>query len=332
MTQEPQPAKASTSADESTRNQSGDGAAVRKSPGKKAAWTKAMIFLRRLHLYAGLFLVPWVFLYGITGAMYNHQWLLPEAKFTSFPPELLESESIKDFPAADQLAEQVIESIQSQADGVEIARDKSYAPEFTNKVMYEVFADGERYVVEINPVDHSSTLIHHPQTNIKPEKMLEKIRSVDLQPNPLDSIADSVPAVLTAGGIDGGSIPKPHGWSKLNFIASIDGEPARITYVLKDGHVEISRYNGQSGMSLRRFFMRLHTTHGQGPHWNGRMFWTIILDTMAIAMVCWGMTGLLMWWQIKRTRRIGLVVLALSVATAIFLYLSVQGFYATTLL
>lgn len=305
---------------------------VRKSTGKRAAWTKTMIFLRRVHLYAGLFLLPWVFLYGITGAMYNHQWLLPDASFTSFTPETLASEPIQNFPAADELAQQVIDAIQAKADGVSITLDETHAPEFTNKIMYEVLADGERYVVEINPVDHSSSLIHHPQRNDKPEKILGDIRNIELHPNPLDAVASSVPAVLEAGGVQGGSKPKPHGWSKLNLLANVDGQPARITYVLKDGHVEISRYDGQPGMTMRSFFMRLHTTHGQGPHWNGRMFWTIILDAMAIAMVCWGITGLLMWWQIKRTRRIGAVVMGLSVLTAIFLFLSVKDFYATTLL
>ncbi len=305
---------------------------VRKSAVKRAGWTKTMIFLRRVHLYAGLFLLPWVFLYGITGAMYNHQWLLPEAHFTTFSPETLASMPIQDFPAADKLAQQVIDKIQTQADGVSIALDNRHPPEFTNNIMYEVFADGERYVVEINPVDHSSSLIHHPQGNHKPEKMLGDIRNINLHPNPLDAIANSVPAVLKAGGVEGGSKPKPHGWSKLNFLASVDGQPARITYVLKDGHVEVSRYDGKPGMSLRNFFLRLHTTHGQGPHWNGRMFWTIILDAMAIAMVCWGITGLLMWWQIKRTRRIGAIVMTLSLLTAAILYLSIQDFYATTLL
>ena len=37
-------------------------------------------FLRRIHLYAGLFLLPWVFLYGVTGAMFNHQELFPAGK------------------------------------------------------------------------------------------------------------------------------------------------------------------------------------------------------------------------------------------------------------
>lgn len=83
-------------------------------------------------------------------------------------------------------------------------------------------------------------------------------------------------------------------------------------------------------MTPRQFFLRLHTSHGQPPHWNGRMYWSLILDAMAIAMVTWGISGLVMWWQIKRTRLIGSVVILASLITASGLYVAMMDFYATT--
>lgn len=289
-----------------------------------------MIVVRRLHLYAGLFLLPWVFLYGVTGAMYNHQWLLPEVTTSELTPEVLSDAPMSEFPQPVELAEQVVAALSAAANDVEITLDTSHPPEFTNDLMYETYIDGQRYVIQIDPVDHSSKLVLHPQNPEQPEKLLTNVRNVTLTPNPLDSATESVGTVLAAAGIEKSGKIKPHGWSKLNFLASVDGVPARITYVLKDGHVETIRYTGEDGMSLRRFMLRLHTTHGQSPHWNGRLLWTFALDAMAIAMVCWGLTGLFMWWQIKRTRRIGGIVLALSLATATWMYLSVHYFYATT--
>ena len=46
-----------------------------KPPKKRRVTPRWNILVRRLHLYAGLFMLPWVFLYGITGAMFNHQGL-----------------------------------------------------------------------------------------------------------------------------------------------------------------------------------------------------------------------------------------------------------------
>ncbi|MCA9912754.1 MAG: hypothetical protein KC496_05380, partial [Anaerolineae bacterium] len=65
---------------------------------------------------------------------------------------------------------------------------------------------------------------------------------------------------------------------------------------------------------------------------NGRMFWSLIVDGMAFAMVTWGITGVIMWWQIKRTRMVGAVVILLSLSTAGWLFFQLTLFYATTVL
>ena len=44
--------------------------------------------------------------------------------------------------------------------------------------------------------------------------------------------------------------------------------------------------------------------------------WAIVVDVMAFVMVYWGASGLLMWWQIKSTRRLGLGLMALSAIAA----------------
>ena len=59
-------------------------------------------------------------------------------------------------------------------------------------------------------------------------------------------------------------------------------------------------------------------TAGPGEQ-NARWFWAVIVDLMAGVMCFWGVSGLLMWWQLKATRKLGTVILVLSaiVATAI---------------
>ena len=83
-------------------------------------------------------------------------------------------------------------------------------------------------------------------------------------------------------------------------------------------------------MTMRSLFLRMHTTHGQPPHWNGRMIWSVFADVMAAAMVLWGLSGVVMWWQVKRTRLLGGLVLLASLGTGIAVYVSVVHFYATT--
>jgi hypothetical protein len=300
----------------------------RPRPGR--TWPKLMLVLRRVHLYAGLFLLPWVFLYGVTGAMFNHQGLFPDVTIQALEASVLTDSAMAEFPAPAAFAEQVVRALRESAGDVTIKLANEPGAEFTNPVSFELFESGNRYVVEINPVTHASKVVGYPKNDETLEPLLKDVHNIKLDPDPHEAARRSVKQILDEVGLVSTSDPMPFAWTKLNFLANIDGEPARVTYVLKDGHVDVTRYEGEDGMSPRQFFLRLHTAHGRSPHWNGRSLWSLMIDVMAIAMVTWGLTGLLMWWQIKRTRLIGGAVMLLSIATASLLYLSLLDFYAMT--
>ena len=56
-----------------------------------------------------------------------------------------------------------------------------------------------------------------------------------------------------------------------------------------------------------------------------RWLWAVAVDMMAAAMVVWGCSGLLMWWQMKSLRRWGAVALAASVVAATCLALAMHA-------
>lgn len=311
-------------------NQPSNQAPSEPTTPKKKRGLRLTMLLRRIHLYAGLFLLPWVFLYGLTGAMFNHQGLLPEATMQTIDPVLLADTDFQNSPSPQNTAQQVIAALEKAAPESKIRLDESHSPQWTNDVMFYVTESGKKHAVHFDPVDKSAWVATFPEHVEKREPLLKDVRNVKIKTNPYEIARSTVPKVLSSLGINTDQKPKPLGWSKLNFIASVDGVPARVTYVARDGHVDITKHDGNDGISFRHFFLRLHTSHGQPPHWNGRMVWSLFVDTMAIAMLTWGITGLVMWWQIKRTRLIGGVVIGLSVATAAMVYISMLHFYATT--
>ena len=292
-------------------------------------WTRVMIVIRRVHLYAGLFMLPWVLLYGITGAMFNHQELFPHVSIRPVPASALAESPMADFPSPEEFARQVVTALQNVSGENEIALSKIPRAEFTNDVMFEAYESGKRYVVQIDPVSHSSKVVSFPPNTEVPENVFKDVNTLRLHPDPHESAKQSARTVLNEVGIAGGT-PKPFAWSKLNFLAEVKGVPVRVTYVLKDGHVDVTKFEGEDGMSPRGFFLRLHTAHGQSPHWNSRSIWSLFVDAMAIAMVAWGVTGLLMWWQIKRTRLLGSAFILISIVTATMMYFSMHDFYSTT--
>ena len=292
--------------------------------------SRATMLLRRVHLYVGLFLLPWVFLYGITGAMFNHQGLLPEIDFKALDSTEFDDSAIAQFPAGEELAEQVIDALLAVKPDLTIELDQSHSPEFSNNLIYQVEDAGTKRAIHIDPASKAVWIATHPTDNESLEPLLSDVGNLKLDPSPYHLVRDAVPGILASAGVDTKASPQPMGWSKLNFLATVNGQLARVTYVLRDGHVDITKYEGQDGMSTRRLFLRLHTAHGQPPHWNGRRIWSLFVDVMSMAMVTWGATGLVMWWQIKRTRMIGGVVILLSVTTAVIMYFSMLHFYATT--
>lgn len=300
------------------------------SPRTGSFWSRFKILIRRVHLYSGLFMLPWVFLYGITGAMFNHQGLFPQFEFQTVDDAVVAKSDFAQFPSAEQLAQQVVETLQTAADGASVSLAENHGAEFTNNLMFEMNDAGTKHIVHLDPASKTSYVVSQLKNPETPEVLLSGIRNIKLDASVMNDAKNAAAEVFDSVGIKGKGQPRPFGWTKLNFLASVDGELARVTYVLKDGHVDVTRFTGDDGYTTRAFFLRLHTAHGQPPHWNGRMFWSLCVDAMAIAMVCWGLTGIFMWWQLKRTRMVGGLVIVASVAIAAVMYFSVHDFYAAT--
>lgn len=317
---------ASTAAKQPSANFA-DGSAAAARP--RRPYSRFLLLLRRLHLYAGLLMLPWVLLYGVTGAMFNHQGLFPNAEFQSVSDDAV-AEAMAEFPDARTLAKQVVATLQQQAGGVTIELAAEPNAEFTGDIAFEQNGDKGRDVVYLDPVQRTAEIGWYDPNEEQTEAMLTDVRNIQLSPNPQQAARSAAAAAMKASGRYPDQDPRPFGWTKLNFLANVDDQPVRITYVLKDGHVDVSKFDGNDGMPLRHFLLRLHTSHGQPPHWNGRMFWSLAVDTMAVAMVLWAISGLLMWWQIKRTRVVGAFLLIISAGTATFLWFSVHDFYAAT--
>ncbi len=288
------------------------------------------LIIRRIHLYSGIFLLPWVLMYGITGAMFNHLGLFPRMQIQPVDAQMSSATEMNEFPDANQLASRVVDAIQKDVDSARIKLSRNAHAEFTNDLSFEVKQNGLQHVVDIDPVTHNSWIGTMPKNDEDPELLLPAIRNVKLSPDPQDTAKNAATSLLNSAGLLKGKEPQPFGWTKLNFLATVDDQPTRITYVLKDGHVDINRFTGENGMPLRHFFLRMHTSHGQSPTWNGRSFWSLAVDTMAIAMVFWGVSGIIMWWQIKRTRWIGAIIIALSLLTAGAMAMGLHDFYAAT--
>lgn len=100
-----------------------------------------------------------------------------------------------------------------------------------------------------------------------------------------------------------------------------EGKVWKVGYNLATGSVTGRPENAATGangepLSTRRYLLRLHTAHGYPNDFGPRWIWAAAVDVMFVCMVGWGVTGLLMWWQMKNVRIIGAVLLVLSVVVS----------------
>lgn len=104
----------------------------------------------------------------------------------------------------------------------------------------------------------------------------------------------------------------------LAFLMDVDGAVWQVTYAFQTGGVSGRRVDGEKPepLSTRRFLTRLHLAHGYPADPSARWGWAVVVDAMALIMVFWGLSGVLMWWQIKATRWVGAVILLVSLVGA----------------
>jgi hypothetical protein len=80
-------------------------------------------------------------------------------------------------------------------------------------------------------------------------------------------------------------------------------DPLRITYTPGDGKVLIEGQEAKTSALLER----MHRRRGYAQQYPADDVWAFIVDGFIVAMVFWVVSGSILWWQMKATRRWGLV-------------------------
>ena len=299
--------------------------------------------LRRAHLYAGLLMLPWVVLYGATAFLFNHPAVFGDQPTTAFGRDALAGTPMETPPAPAELAALVVAALQTcAAPGTNYSLLDPGQARYTREFAFAtVKGEGRETNVLIDVTGSGGTVRTRTVPQAKPEEAApfavggrpaggpsgrggggsrgtarggEGLKLDD----PLhERVAASIPKVLERTGTPAGEIAVTS-VPDLSFLMDADGKTWRVTYNPQTGIV-----SGRPGdepvaepPTIRRFLTRLHTTHGYPADVNARWTWAVIVDVMAAIMLFWAFSGILMWWQLKSTRRYGLAVLLVSAAAA----------------
>jgi hypothetical protein len=289
-----------------------------------------MHWIRRLHLYTGMFMFPWVLLYGITALLFNHPSAFPDQQQIYFGSADIQGTPLENLPSPEELAQRVVKALEKKA-GTSSQRSPSYRLVELNKAAYSeevvfarVDAAGWRHNALVAIADGTGRIVTREAAEPIEKAPFPQGR-LKVEGSPFDLVTDSLPTVLERKGLPAGDvtiISSP----ELTFLIEAEGKRWKANYNTLTGEIS-GQLAEQTTASLtcRAFLLQLHLASGFPASVNGRWFWAVAVDAMFASMIFWGLSGVLMFWQIKAVRGWGIAVLLVSALVAAALAFGMHG-------
>ena len=263
---------------------------------------------RRLHLYFGLILVPFVLLYGVTAILFNHQtW------FSASPTEAADSALFTEisFQDPEAIAAAITRELDEQSE-ISIERVPDDTPLFKGEMIVDLTAETERLRYRANPKSMYATLQRTPTS--AEEEVPDAIENDSITPTETETI-DALVAVMEGEHEDATS--RVRSMPDVEFRVLADGEDVTLTCDLQSGKITQRRTNEpKMDFNLRSFLLRLHKSRGYPSEAGTRTGWAIIVDITGALMIFWGLSGIIMWWQMKPLRNNGMLTMILGILLA----------------
>tara|TARA_Y100000588_G_scaffold392971_1_gene506978 strand:+ start:1403 stop:2386 length:984 start_codon:yes stop_codon:yes gene_type:complete len=296
-----------------------------KPQNKKSLWNKYsnrfLKFLRRAHMYAGLTLLPWIILFGATGILFNHPtWFSKQEVVFQGESEFVKE--ITGFHPTDpsKTASDVLKNLnlnRLEKGQTELSLDKSYQPIVTGRLGYFLDNKDSQYFLYLNVINGEAKIEKRPKN---PELNAPKIDGQTITINDQNSskLEAGIIKLFKEAGISTNSRPRifrrqPH---VLFRLKEANGTRYNVGYNLISGKVSARDTEQPPPTELRSILTRLHRLHHYPDAVNERWAWSLFVDLTGLMLIFWGVSGLIMWWQIKPTRVAGIIGITLAILVA----------------
>ena len=308
-------------------------------PKRKSQFKRSLLqLLRRAHLYFGLFLLPWAFLYGVTGFLFNHPTWFSDSPVIYFDSRDLVGTDLERPPELNAFAKSIVavlnelntnDSKWTAAAGTArlTGRDAFVAnvQSGSRSFFFVLDANMQTGLIRENTTKRpkpsiapfaTSELLKSDQKNLSNQKTApQTVEGLTQLKSIVDCIQAAVPTIMERKGLPSGtaivnSVPD------LKFLVMDQDKKWTASYNLLTKQVTGVEGEPQIDLPWRSYLLMLHLGHKYPSDFNTKWFWALGVDAMALTLCFWGLSGLAMWWQIKATRKIGAVVLLISIIVA----------------
>jgi hypothetical protein len=291
-----------------------------------------MHWVRRIHLYSGLFMFPWVMLYGISALLFNHPGAFADRPGRTFSLQEFAGTPLDRIANPEEDAEKVIAALNAKA-GAGDTKSAPYRLRFPEKASYSrdkisarVRGEGQEHAVLLDLPSGSAYISTEQQP---PEQRAPfATRGLKVAGSLGERVKMGLPKALARQGMSAEEAGIAVG-TDLVFFVETDERTWKANYSVQTGSLTGAPAEAADDLSLRGFLTQLHLTHGYATQGGIRWIWALCVDAMFASMVFWGVSGLLMFWQIKAVRRTGAVIIATSAIVAVAVALKMHELFTT---
>ena len=278
---------------------------------------------RRGHLFTGLFMTPWVFLYGISGFLFNHPEAFRDREVRSIGSAETAGTGFEDFPDAPAIAARVVEEMNVKSPDRQLRLVGPGSASYSRDLLATAKGDGTDFRIQLDLGSGLGTVAAAHATKVGIKGSLPG-GGVQLADPPRDHLARAVPALIARLGLDP-TTASVKTVPNVVFAAESRGKVERFTYDLQSGVVSAQDVEDpEDRLTTRSFLTRLHKKREYPGRIDASWFWAVGVDATSALMVFSGASGLVMWWQVRSLRKWGSLVLAASAAVAAMLALGMH--------
>lgn len=266
---------------------------------------------RRIHLYAGLFMIPYIFIFGLSGLMFNHAAFMSENR--SVETFHLEGDNQLNnlFPNINTFAASIADSIKNHNNINSFKLDNI---KYSNTMILRYTNKEADHRVKIDIPTNNVEMIVLPdfvENNTVNRGVINAPKKLNT-----NDILQKVEKALENRGITSDRY-RAQRIPNLEFDLTTNDNDYRVIYNLQSGDYRLIDLH-QRKFKWNYFFVNLHQVHGY-PVAGFSLEWLFVFfaDSLAVLMIIWAISGLIMWYKMKRQFVIGLVLIGVSIIIAL---------------
>lgn len=275
-------------------------------------------------MYLGLLLMPWVLLFGITALSFNHPTVGRGLEGRMLPPEELTRLTSFTPWAPENVASDLVSKLNQ---GGQKYRLKEGSARFSGWPLFAREAPGGKEVVILG-IDQGRALLTKRESPQSSSPVPFSGDSIKLPQFELSTLAEQLAPIHDGLGIpiSGPLRPHPKIHPELRLVLEHpNGRSYNAIYNLSTQELSGRLSSEERHAPFVELLESLHKQHHYPPSFGPTFFWALFSDLTALTLCFWALSGLIMWWQMKKFRVLGAFFLGAALILASLVMISTSA-------